>query len=76
MTDGRRDETLTATHPPDERSRQERLVDIYRQVVTIRFAELRIRDHVETEGLGGFCHPGIGQEGLQAGAIAAMRPDD
>lgn len=59
-----------------ERTRQERLIDIYRTVVTIRFAELRIRDHVDAEGFGGFWHPGIGQEGLQAGAIAAMRPDD
>ncbi|MBI2243423.1 MAG: thiamine pyrophosphate-dependent dehydrogenase E1 component subunit alpha [Nocardioides sp.] len=67
---------MTATHAFDERTRQERLVDIYRTVVTIRFAELRIREHVEAEGFGGFWHPGIGQEGLQAGAIAAMRPDD
>ncbi len=49
---------------------------LYRTVVTIRFAELRIRSHVEAEGFGGFWHPGIGQEGTQAGVIAAMRPDD
>ncbi|GAC1322528.1 MAG: pyruvate dehydrogenase (acetyl-transferring) E1 component subunit alpha [Mycobacteriales bacterium] len=51
-------------------------VDLYRTVVTIRFAELRIREHVEAVGFGGFWHPGIGQEGLQAGAIAAMQPYD
>jgi pyruvate dehydrogenase E1 component alpha subunit len=67
---------VSATNASEERTRQERLVDIYRTVVTIRFAELRIRDHVETEGFGGFWHPGIGQEGLQAGAIAAMEPTD
>ncbi len=67
---------MTATHLTDELSRQGRLVDIYRTVVTIRFAELRLRDHIEVEGFGGFYHPGIGQEGLQAGAIAALRPDD
>ncbi len=67
---------MTATHASDGRTRQDRLVDIYRTVVTIRFAELRIREHVETEGFGGFWHPGIGQEGLQAGAIAAMQRDD
>ena len=50
-------------------------MEIYRKVVTVRFAELRIRDHVESEGFGGFWHPGIGQEGLQVGAIAALRPD-
>ena len=52
------------------------VVDLYRTVVTIRFAELRIREHVEAEGFGGFWHPGIGQEGVQAGAVAAMHPDD
>lgn len=67
---------MTATHDADRRTRQEHLVEIYRKVVTIRFAELRIRDHVETEGFGGFWHPGIGQEGLQVGAIEAMRPTD
>lgn len=67
---------MTATHDADRRTRQEHLVEIYRKVVTIRFAELRIRDHVETEGIGGFWHPGIGQEGLQVGAIEAMRPTD
>jgi len=67
---------VTATHAPEQRTRQEQLVEIYRTVVTVRFAELRIREHVETVGFGGFWHPGIGQEGLQAGAIAAMRPDD
>ena len=67
---------MTVTHALDERTREERLVEIYRMVVTIRFAELRIREHVETEGFGGFWHPGIGQEGLQVGAVAAMRPED
>jgi acetoin:2,6-dichlorophenolindophenol oxidoreductase subunit alpha len=67
---------LTATDLPDQRTRQENLVEIYRKVVTVRFAELRIRDHVESEGFGGFWHPGIGQEGLQVGAIEAMGPSD
>ncbi|WP_028656959.1 thiamine pyrophosphate-dependent dehydrogenase E1 component subunit alpha [Nocardioides sp. J54] len=67
---------MTATHAPEGRTSQDELMEIYRKVVTVRFAELRIRDHVETEGFGGFWHPGIGQEGLQVGAIAAMRPED
>jgi TPP-dependent pyruvate/acetoin dehydrogenase alpha subunit len=67
---------LTATDLPDQRTRQEHLVEIYRKVVTVRFAELRIRAHVESEGFGGFWHPGIGQEGLQVGAIEAMAPSD
>jgi TPP-dependent pyruvate/acetoin dehydrogenase alpha subunit len=67
---------LVATPTSEERTRPELLVDLYRTVVTIRFAELRIRAHVEAEGFGGFWHPGIGQEGVQAGAIAAMQPHD
>jgi TPP-dependent pyruvate/acetoin dehydrogenase alpha subunit len=67
---------VTSTHVPDQRTRHEHLVEIYRKVVTVRFAELRIRGHVEAEGFGGFWHPGIGQEGLQVGAIAAMQPAD
>lgn len=59
-----------------ELSREQLQREIYRQVVTIRFAELRIRSHVEEVGFGGFWHPGIGQEGLQVGAVAAMGPDD
>lgn len=61
---------------PESASRHQLRLEIYRKVVVIRFAELRIREHVEKVGFGGFWHPGIGQEGLQAGAIAAMHPDD
>lgn len=50
--------------------------ELYRQVAVIRTAELRLRAHIEQHGFGGFWHPGIGQEGLQAGAIAALRRDD
>ncbi|WP_182525233.1 thiamine pyrophosphate-dependent dehydrogenase E1 component subunit alpha [Nocardioides dongkuii] len=67
---------MSGESTPESASREQTQVEIYRKVVTIRFAELRIRSHVEKEGFGGFWHPGIGQEGLQAGAIAAMRPDD
>lgn len=52
------------------------MLDLYRTVSRIRACELRIREHIETEGFGGFWHPGIGQEGLQAGAVAALRRDD
>lgn len=60
--------------PGPDRAQLQR--EVYRKVVTIRFAELRIRDHVEKEGFGGFWHPGIGQEGLQVGAVSAMQDDD
>jgi pyruvate dehydrogenase E1 component alpha subunit len=49
---------------------------IYRDVAIIRATELRLREHIAEHGFGGFWHPGIGQEGLQAGAVAALRDDD
>ena len=51
-------------------------VGIYRTVAVIRASELRLRAHIAEHGFGGFWHPGIGQEGLQAGAVAALRADD
>jgi pyruvate dehydrogenase E1 component alpha subunit len=53
-----------------------RLLELYRTVSRIRAAELFLQDYVAREGFGGFWHPGIGQEGLQAGAVAALRRDD
>jgi pyruvate dehydrogenase E1 component alpha subunit len=54
----------------------ERLRELYLNVATIRAAELRLRRQIEQHGFTGFWHPGIGQEGLQAGAVMAMRPQD
>ena len=52
------------------------LEGLYRTIMVIRSAELRLRRHIEEVGFGGFWHPGIGQEGLQAGAVLAMARDD
>jgi TPP-dependent pyruvate/acetoin dehydrogenase alpha subunit len=49
---------------------------IFETVARIRAAELILREHIEQHGFSGFWHPGIGQEGLQVGAIAALRDDD
>jgi acetoin:2,6-dichlorophenolindophenol oxidoreductase subunit alpha len=49
---------------------------LYAAMARIRAAELRIRGHIDQHGFGGFWHSGIGQEGVQAGAVTAMRPDD
>jgi pyruvate dehydrogenase E1 component alpha subunit len=45
-------------------------------VARIRATELRLQHHITDHGFGGFWHPGLGQEGLQAGAVAALRRDD
>jgi TPP-dependent pyruvate/acetoin dehydrogenase alpha subunit len=49
---------------------------LYATVTRIRATELRLQQHITEHGFGGFWHPGLGQEGLQAGAVAALRDDD
>ena len=49
---------------------------LYRLVALTRAVELRLQQHITDHGFGGFWHPGIGQEGLQVGAAAALRRDD
>ncbi len=51
-------------------------LDIYRNVARIRALELLLNRYIEEHGFGGFWHPGLGQEGIQAGAVAALREDD
>jgi acetoin:2,6-dichlorophenolindophenol oxidoreductase subunit alpha len=50
--------------------------ELYRLVAVTRAIELRLQQHITERGFGGFWHPGIGQEGLQVGAAAALRRDD
>ena len=51
-------------------------LDLYREVTRIRALELLLHHHIEEHGFGGFWHPGLGQEGLQAGAVSALRRED
>lgn len=51
-------------------------LELYRQVARIRALELLLNRYIEEHGFGGFWHPGLGQEGVQAGAVAALRADD
>jgi TPP-dependent pyruvate/acetoin dehydrogenase alpha subunit len=50
--------------------------ELYRDVTRARAAELFLQRHIEAHGFGGFWHPGIGQEGLQIGAVHALRRQD
>lgn len=59
-----------------EQEPEELATSLYRTVATIRATELALRAHIAEHGFGGFWHPGIGQEGLQAGAVAALAPED
>jgi pyruvate dehydrogenase E1 component alpha subunit len=51
-------------------------VRLYRDVTRIRAVELRLQRYVAEHGFGGFWHAGLGQEGVQAGAVCALREDD
>ncbi|MBK5220859.1 MAG: thiamine pyrophosphate-dependent dehydrogenase E1 component subunit alpha [Thermoleophilia bacterium] len=51
-------------------------LDLYREVARIRALELLLNRYISEHGFGGFWHPGLGQEGIQAGAVAALRNDD
>jgi TPP-dependent pyruvate/acetoin dehydrogenase alpha subunit len=51
-------------------------LDLYRNVARIRALELLLNRYIEEHGFGGFWHPGLGQEGIQAGAVSALREDD
>jgi TPP-dependent pyruvate/acetoin dehydrogenase alpha subunit len=51
-------------------------VSLYAMVARIRATELRLQQYITENGFGGFWHPGLGQEGVQAGAVAALRSDD
>lgn len=62
--------------PETQVSDVELATSIYRTVAVIRATELRLQTHIAEHGFGGFWHPGLGQEGLQAGAVAALRRDD
>lgn len=57
-------------------SGDELALELYAMVARIRATELRLQQHISEHGFGGFWHPGLGQEGLQAGAVAALRRDD
>jgi len=51
-------------------------LDLYREVTRIRAIELLLHRYIEEHGFGGFWHPGLGQEGLPAGAVSALRRED
>ncbi|HEX3238543.1 MAG TPA: thiamine pyrophosphate-dependent dehydrogenase E1 component subunit alpha [Solirubrobacterales bacterium] len=51
-------------------------LDLYREVARIRALELLLNRYINEHGFGGFWHPGLGQEGIQAGAVSALREDD
>jgi pyruvate dehydrogenase E1 component alpha subunit len=51
-------------------------LDLYREVTRIRALELLLNRYVKEHGFGGFWHPGLGQEAVQAGAVMALRRED
>jgi TPP-dependent pyruvate/acetoin dehydrogenase alpha subunit len=61
---------------PTKAEQEGEMLALYRNLARIRALELLLNRYIEREGFGGFWHPGLGQEGVQAGAVAALREDD
>ena len=51
-------------------------LDIYKKIILSRRLEERIAELIKAGQVGGFMHPGVGQESLQCAAIATLRSDD
>jgi acetoin:2,6-dichlorophenolindophenol oxidoreductase subunit alpha len=51
-------------------------LDVYRKIILSRRLEERVAELIKAGQVGGFMHPGVGQESLQCAAIATLRPDD
>src|SRR5215469_2829644 len=51
-------------------------LQVYRNMILSRRLEERIAELIKAGQVGGFMHPGVGQEALQCAAIAALRRDD
>jgi len=57
-------------------SERQLLMELYRQMLTIRRVEEAAAKAYAQGKIGGFLHLGIGQEGVCVGAISALRPTD
>ncbi|HEX6971608.1 MAG TPA: pyruvate dehydrogenase (acetyl-transferring) E1 component subunit alpha [Limnochordia bacterium] len=68
-------ETLERAGIPPHRAASV-LADLYRQMCLIRRFEERAAEMYARGKIGGFLHLAIGQEPVNVGAIAALRPDD
>ena len=55
---------------------KEKLLDMYKKMVTIRQFELSIGDAIAAGNLPGFAHLGVGQEAVHVGVATPLRPDD
>jgi len=60
----------THTPPP------ERLLDMYRTMLTMRRFDERVRDLNAAKAIPGYAHTYFGSEGIGTGVMAALRPDD
>jgi len=69
----------TRTKADDKAEREgsgQEALGLYREVARIRELELLLNRYIGEHGFGGFWHPGLGQEAVQAGSVAALRDDD
>jgi pyruvate dehydrogenase E1 component alpha subunit len=55
---------------------RQQLIDLYRQMLTIRRFEEKALENYTLGKIGGFLHLYIGEEAVAVGAISALEPDD
>ncbi|WP_415977151.1 thiamine pyrophosphate-dependent dehydrogenase E1 component subunit alpha [Rhodococcus sp. 077-4] len=65
-----------SNHSTRDASDPSLLLDIFTVIARSRALEDAVSIHIRDHGFAGFWHPGKGQEGAVAGAVAAMRTDD
>ena len=68
--------TTTEVGADASAAQRELMLALYREAVRGRAIEEQVLELVRQRVFRGFYHPGRGQEGVQAGACLALRPDD
>src|SRR5918997_1610851 len=74
-----KDEGMATTPETAERFAglsSEQLIEMYRQMVLIRDFEEKCQEMYTRAKIGGFLHLYVGQEGVAAGMMAALKPED
>ncbi|MBI1338522.1 MAG: pyruvate dehydrogenase (acetyl-transferring) E1 component subunit alpha [Phycisphaera sp.] len=76
MTTATGEKINTSAPRPSDALSAERLLELLRQMMLIRYFEERAAQSYQQAKIGGFCHLYIGQEATAVGSIAALQPED
>jgi 2-oxoisovalerate dehydrogenase E1 component len=67
---------MTATVSETGELSKERLLSLYREMVTVRRTEEQLARSYQSGNIPGACHTYVGQEAVAVGVCAHLRPDD